>query len=98
MSEGDSVFIGPATVTEVNGPWIDVAIHGNNSDMTVSPYTLIPDVPNLAHIARFLADHPETVDALETQMHQSFGLGGETKSSQLAVGFLKAMRGEGGHE
>ena len=49
----------------------------------------IPGVPNLANIARYLAAHPETVDALDEVIRRTnFG----TRQTLIA-GLVRAMRG-----
>lgn len=69
LKPGDRVWIGPMAILKQTGP-VDYKLEQPRCAMT--PFNtmdshvelLIPDVPNLAHIARFLAGHPETVDAL----------------------------------
>lgn len=67
---------------------------------------IIPDVPNLAHIARFLAEHPETVDALDLVVQAAnameefipASLPDRRDAPGIVSGLLKAMRGEGEHD
>ena len=100
LQPGDKVWYGAKAVTDVYSDGaVDIESWDDNEIHTFDEY-LIPDVPNLAQIARFLAQHPETVDALEERLDRCHlvGTGEETEFSKIAFGFLKAMRGEGGHE
>lgn len=63
----------------------------------------VPTTPNLAHIARFLAEHPETVDALELCHSWLNGIDVPWPDDlcEAATRLLElkdAMRGEGGDE
>lgn len=90
LQPGDKVWYGAKAVTDVYSDGaVDIESWDDNEIHTFDEY-LIPDVPNLPAIARYLAQHPETVDALEEVVRRTnFG----TRQTLIA-GLLKAMRGE----
>ena len=56
---------------------------------------VIPEIPNLAAIVTYLAEHPETVEALEEMIDDLMGFCHQ-KSVDTVSGLLRAMRGEAG--
>ena len=91
---GDMCWQGPLKL--VRGQMAGALFTSADNDVLV-----IPDVPNLAHIARFLADHPETVDALELCHSWLNGIDVPWPDDlcEAATRLLElkdAMRGEGG--
>ena len=87
--------------------WSQMRVNGLLGNVPLVSRTnaeIIPDVPNLAHIARYLAEHPETVDALEVAAATARYMESVLPSSlperrdaaDVVKGLIAAMRGEGG--
>lgn len=88
LKPGDQVWVGPLTLDEYGeAEWYD-----GDDERLAHDQSAIPDIPHINTICRYLADHPETVDALE-------GLGNwitQDQSWPALYGLIAAMRGEGG--
>lgn len=94
LQPGDCYWQGPAE--------FDGTDHDGYPMWTRARGGYIPDVPNLAQIARFLAEHPETVDALGRLSNGIANVpvsGSQTmfrRDVDMFAELVKAMRGEGG--
>lgn len=102
-TEPDTGAIELGRYVEGDSWWIADA-DGGLGELDPNSAPVIPDVPNLAHIARYLAEHPETVDALEVAAATARYMESVLPSSlperrdaaDVVKGLIAAMRGEGG--
>ncbi len=94
----------PETDAPADEPYRQSWIDGYTEGWQFFMLQQIPWVPNLPAIARYLAEHPETVDALEVAAATARYMESVLPSSlperrdaaDVVKGLIAAMRGEGG--